>query len=89
MPSRPASTRSEHATLMDDDARRMMKARGVYMVPTLSALATTAACGTVCGIPASAVEKAKSMVTRHEQSFKKAHANGLCDCTRDGRGDAV
>ena len=67
----------EHATLMDDDARAMMKARGVYMVPTLSALATTAACGRGCGIPPSAVEKAKSMVTRHEQSFKKAHANGL------------
>ena len=67
----------EHATLMDDDARAMMKARGVYMVPTLSALATTAACGTGCGIPASVVEKAKSMVRRHEQSFKKAHTNGL------------
>lgn len=67
----------EHATLMDDDARAMMKARGVYMVPTLSALATTAACGRGCGIPPSAMEKAKSMVTRHEQSFKKAHTNGL------------
>lgn len=67
----------EHATLMDDEARDMMKARRVYMVPTLSALATTAACGTGCGIPLSAVEKAKSMVTRHEQSFKQAHTNGL------------
>jgi imidazolonepropionase-like amidohydrolase len=67
----------EHATLMDDEARDMMKARRVYMVPTLSALATTAACGTGCGIPASAVKKAKGMITRHEQSFKQAYTNGL------------
>ena len=32
----------EHATLMDDEARAMMKRQDVYMVPTLSALATTA-----------------------------------------------
>jgi imidazolonepropionase-like amidohydrolase len=67
----------EHATLMDDEARAMMKQQGVYMVPTLSALATTAGCGTGCGIPASAVQKARHMVKRHERSFTLAHEGGL------------
>jgi imidazolonepropionase-like amidohydrolase len=67
----------EHATLMDEEARAMMKRQGVFMVPTLSALATTAGCRAGCGIPAGAVEKARQMVKRHERSFKLAHENGL------------
>ena len=67
----------EHATLMDDEARLMMKQQGVFMVPTLSALATTAGCRAGCGIPVSAVEKARHMVKRHENSFTLAHASGL------------
>jgi imidazolonepropionase-like amidohydrolase len=67
----------EHATLMDDEARAMMKRQDVYMVPTLSALATTAGCGTGCGIPLSAVKKARHMVKRHERSFTLAHEGGL------------
>ena len=34
----------EHATLMDEEAASLMQSHRVYMVPTLSALATTAAC---------------------------------------------
>lgn len=67
----------EHGTLMDDEAAAMMKERGVFMVPTLSALATTAEGGTACGIPAAAVEKASAMRIRHRASFKKAMAAGL------------
>lgn len=67
----------EHATLMDDEARSMMKRQGVFMVPTLSALATTAGCGPGCGIPPSAIDKARHMVKRHERSFRLAHQNGL------------
>jgi imidazolonepropionase-like amidohydrolase len=67
----------EHATLMDDDALALMKRHGVYMVPTLSALATTAAGRPGCGIPASALDKAKAMTKRHQGSFKKAHTSGL------------
>ncbi len=67
----------EHGTLMDDEAAALMKERGVYMVPTLSALATTAEGGTACGIPASAVEKASAMRIRHQASFKKAMAVGV------------
>ena len=66
----------EHATLMDDEAAALMHERHVFMVPTLSALATTACCGVSNGIPESAVAKAQSMRERHEASFKKAlHAN--------------
>lgn len=67
----------EHATLLDEDALALMKRHGVYMVPTLSALATTAAGRPGCGIPASALDKAKSMTKRHQGSFKKAHTSGL------------
>jgi imidazolonepropionase-like amidohydrolase len=67
----------EHATLLDDDALALMKRHGVYMVPTLSALATTAAGRPGCGIPASALDKAKAMTKRHQGSFRKAHTSGL------------
>lgn len=67
----------EHATLMDEEAGELMKRHGVYMVPTLSALATTAACRRGCGIPDSARDKAKAMTKRHQQSFKTAHRSGL------------
>src|SRR6185503_7823091 len=67
----------EHATLMDEEAAAMMKQQGVFMVPTLSALATTAACRLGCGIPESALDKAKSMTKRHAVSFKKALRDGI------------
>jgi imidazolonepropionase-like amidohydrolase len=65
----------EHATLLDDESATLMKRYGVYMVPTLSALATTAACRPGCGIPESALDKAKTK--RHRASFKHAHRSGL------------
>ena len=67
----------EHATLMDEEAADLMQSHGVYMVPTLSALATTAACRRGCGIPDSALEKAKAMTKRHQTSFRQAHQRGL------------
>ena len=67
----------EHATLLDDETGTLMKRYGVYMVPTLSALATTAACRPSCGIPESALEKAKAMTKRHQASFVQAHHGGL------------
>jgi imidazolonepropionase-like amidohydrolase len=67
----------EHATLLDDESGTLMKRHGVYMVPTLSALATTASCRPGCGIPDSALAKAKSMTKRHQASFKAAHQNGI------------
>ncbi|MBS0182385.1 MAG: amidohydrolase family protein [Nitrospira sp.] len=67
----------EHATLLDDESGNLMKQYGVYMVPTLSALATTAACRPGCGIPESALAKSKSMTKRHQASFKAAHQSGV------------
>jgi imidazolonepropionase-like amidohydrolase len=67
----------EHATLMDEEAAGLMTQRGVYMVPTLSALATTAACPTGCGIPDSARSKARNMVKQHEKSFRAAVRRGV------------
>lgn len=67
----------EHATLLDEEALTLMKRHGVYMVPTLSALATTAAGRPGCGIPASALDKAKAMTKRHQGSFKKALSSGI------------
>ena len=67
----------EHATLMDEEAAGLLDQYGVYIVPTLSALATTAACRRGCGIPDSALDKAKAMTKRHQTSFKQAHRRGL------------
>ncbi|MCX5724269.1 MAG: amidohydrolase family protein [Nitrospirae bacterium] len=67
----------EHATLMDEEAAGLMKQQGVFMVPTLSALATTAACRLGCGVPDSARDKAKAMTKRHAVSFKNALRDGI------------
>ena len=67
----------EHATLMDNESAGLFERHGVYVVPTLSALATTAACRRGCGIPDSALDKAKAMTKRHQASFKLAHRRGL------------
>jgi imidazolonepropionase-like amidohydrolase len=67
----------EHATLLDDEAAGLMREYGVFMVPTLSALATTVDCGLACGIPQPAVMKAKTMRAKHEASFKQAHRSGI------------
>jgi imidazolonepropionase-like amidohydrolase len=67
----------EHATLLDEESGALMKRHGVYMVPTLSALATTAACRPSCGIPESALAKAKAMTKRHRASFKQAYDNDI------------
>jgi imidazolonepropionase-like amidohydrolase len=62
---------------MDEESAALMNEQAVYMVPTLSALATTAACRRGCGIPDSALDKAKAMTKRHQASFKQAHRRGL------------
>jgi imidazolonepropionase-like amidohydrolase len=67
----------EHGTLMDEEAAGLMKTHGTVMVPTLSALATTAGCGLSCGVPETAVAKAKAMVSRHKTSFRMAHRAGV------------
>ena len=67
----------EHGTLLNREAADLMLQHEVYLVPTLSALATTADKGLECGIPESVVGKAQSMRAKHEASFKKAHQMGI------------
>ncbi len=67
----------EHGTLLDNEAATFMIEHDVFLVPTLSALATTADHGISCGIPESVVNKAQAMRARHEASFKKAHQRGI------------
>jgi imidazolonepropionase-like amidohydrolase len=67
----------EHATLMDEEAAGLFEKHTVYMVPTLSALATTGACRRGCGIPDDALDKAKAMTKRHQSSFRQAYHRGL------------
>lgn len=67
----------EHGTLLDEEAADLMRTHGVVLVPTLSALATTADAAPRCGVPALVVEKARAMRARHERSFKYAHRTGL------------
>ncbi len=67
----------EHGTMLDDEAADLMRTHGVVLVPTLSALATTAEVAPSCGVPASVREKARAMRGRHERSFKHAHRGGL------------
>jgi len=67
----------EHATLMDAEAAALMKQHGTVIVPTLSALYNTAEQGSTCGIPESAVDKARAMRARHEASFKTARRSGI------------
>jgi len=67
----------EHATLMDAEAAALMKRFGTVIVPTLSALYNTAEQGPACGIPESAVGKARAMRARHEASFKTARRTGI------------
>ncbi len=67
----------EHATLLDEKTADLFERHAVYVVPTLSALATTAACRRGCGIPDSALDKARAMTKRHQAGFKLAHRRGL------------
>ncbi|BFU95852.1 MAG: putative Imidazolonepropionase [Nitrospira sp.] len=67
----------EHATLLDDETVGLMREHGVFAVPTLSALATTAACRRGCGIPDSVLDKARAMTKRHQRSFTQAYRSGL------------
>lgn len=67
----------EHATLMDEEAAEALVQHEVFIVPTLSALATTSGCPLGAGVPESVVTKARDMSARHEASFKKAHKRGV------------
>lgn len=67
----------EHGIFLDDEAIEMMLEREVVLVPTLVAPFYIVEMGEEAGIPAYAVNKAKSVMDAHFESFKKAVKAGV------------
>jgi imidazolonepropionase-like amidohydrolase len=67
----------EHGTFLTDEQVELMLERGVYYVPTLTALHRILQYGVEAGIPEYAVEKAKQAHEVHFQSFDLAHRAGV------------
>lgn len=67
----------EHGFFLNDETIRLMLERKAFFVPTLSVNHHILRAGTKSGIPAFAVEKAKSVIKSHEQSVKKAYQAGV------------
>lgn len=67
----------EHGMFIDDEALDFMKAHDIPYVPTLVAPWICAMVGEERGLSKEAVEKTKSAIGRHMESFKKAVAKGV------------
>jgi imidazolonepropionase-like amidohydrolase len=67
----------EHGCYLDEEAVATMVARGVYLVPTLSAGHAIVHRGPAGGIPAYALRKAEDMWEHHQQSFRLALQAGV------------
>jgi imidazolonepropionase-like amidohydrolase len=67
----------EHGTFLTDEQVELMLERGVYYVPTLTALHRILQHGVEAGIPEYAVEKAKQAHKVHFQSFDLALRAGV------------
>ncbi len=67
----------EHGIYLDDEAIEMMKERGVVLVPTLVAPLYIVEMGEEAGIPSYAVDKARSVMEAHFDSFKRAVKAGV------------
>lgn len=70
-------TTIEHGVFLDNEAIQLMLARGVYLVPTLSAPYFIIKGGTEAGIPEFAVHKTKQVIEQHLKSFRAAHQAGV------------
>lgn len=63
----------EHGIYLDEESVALMKQKGAWLVPTLSApLAVIAAADAGAQLPPPALEKAEEAVMRHRESFKMA-----------------
>jgi imidazolonepropionase-like amidohydrolase len=63
----------EHGVYLDEESVSLMRQKGTWLVPTLSApLAVIAAADAGAQLPPPALEKAKEAVTRHRESFEMA-----------------
>ncbi|MEW6546772.1 MAG: amidohydrolase family protein [Bacillota bacterium] len=67
----------EHGCYLTEEIVEMMLARGVFLVPTLSAVHHIVERGTEAGIPPYAVEKARRMQEAHFRSFRMALEAGV------------
>jgi len=67
----------EHATILDKEAVDMAIDAGTYFVPTLSAVHFIVEHGEAGGIPKFAVDKAKDVYQKHQDSFKLAYQSGV------------
>ena len=65
----------EHGSFLDDEALRMMKERGTYLVPTLLAGETVTAPGRK--YPPEIAEKARQAMARRSDTFRKALKMGV------------
>ena len=67
----------EHGVYLDDEAVRLMKKRGVPLIPTLAALFQIESKGVKAGIPAFAVEKTIKVKPFHLASIRLARQAGV------------
>lgn len=67
----------EVSPFLDNEVIQLMLARGVYLIPTLSAPYFIIKGGTEAGIPEFAVHKTKQVIEEHVKSFRAAHQAGV------------
>jgi imidazolonepropionase-like amidohydrolase len=67
----------EHCSLVDDEGIKLMKQKGVYMVPTIYAVDYIIESFSSKGYPAKIIEKAKKLRTQKNECFKKAVKAGV------------
>jgi imidazolonepropionase-like amidohydrolase len=67
----------EHGSFLDDEALRMMKQRGTYLVPTLLAGEYVAGKAAVRQYPPEIAEKARAAVAARSATFRKALQMGV------------
>jgi imidazolonepropionase-like amidohydrolase len=65
----------EHGSFLEDDTLRMMKAKGVYLVPTLSAITSVEA--KIAALPPAIAEKGRAAAAHSRQMFRHAVQIGV------------
>jgi imidazolonepropionase-like amidohydrolase len=65
----------EHGSFLEDDTLRMMKAKGVYLVPTISAITSVEA--KIATFPPAIAEKARAAAAHSRQMFRHAVQIGV------------
>ena len=74
---RAGITSIEHGVGLDEEAVTLMKEKGTYLVPTLSAPYNTVKYGAAGGVPEWAIEKNREAVVPLKEAFQLAMAKGV------------